>query len=83
MKDPKVHRQDLVFPELCFQIVGILFEVYNQLGHGHSEKTYQKAIAIAFRNAGIKFKEQVYFPLMFKGEKIESNYLILVIVILE
>lgn len=71
---PIIHREDLVYPELCYQIIGILFEVYNQLGYGHSEKTYQKAIAIASRKTGIMFKEQIYFPLMFKGEKIETNY---------
>ncbi|MFQ6049535.1 MAG: GxxExxY protein [Candidatus Paceibacterales bacterium] len=38
-------RKDLIYPELSYQIIGILFEVYNQLGPGHHEKHYHKAIA--------------------------------------
>ncbi len=74
MEKPKIYRADLVYPELCYQIIGILFEVYNQLGYGHSEKTYQKAVVVALKNAGLKFKEQAYYPLMFKGEKIKSEF---------
>ena len=74
MTELKVHRQDLVYPELCFQIVGILFEVYNELVYGHSEKIYQKAVAIALKKAGLKFSEQKYYPLMFKDEKIGSGF---------
>jgi len=38
----KLRRQDLIYPELSYQIIGILFEVYNQLGSGYHEKYYQK-----------------------------------------
>ncbi|OFX40260.1 MAG: hypothetical protein A2X08_05760 [Bacteroidetes bacterium GWA2_32_17] len=74
MKEPIIHRADLVYPELCYQIIGILFEVYNELGYGHAEKIYQKAVAIALKNAGLKFIEQKYYPLKFKGEKIGSGF---------
>ena len=74
MKEPIIHREDLVYPELSYQIVGVLFEVYNQLGYGYSEKTYQKALSLALKGAGLKYKEQVYFPLMFMGEKIRKNF---------
>ncbi len=74
MTNSKLRREDLVYPELCFKIVGVLFEVYNELGYGHSEKVYQKAVAIALKNAGLKFTEQKYYPLMFQGEKIGSGY---------
>ncbi len=74
MTNSKLRREDLVYPELCFKIVGVLFEVYNELGYGHSEKVYQKAVAIALKNAGLKFTEQKYYPLMFQGEKIGSGF---------
>lgn len=63
----------LVYPELSYQIVGALFEVYNQLGGSLQEKHYQKALSLALKDKGIKFKEQIEVPIRFKGEKI-SNY---------
>lgn len=67
-------RNDLIYPELSFKIVGCAFEVYNALGFGHSEKYYQKALAILFRKHGLIFKEQVYFPLKFQNEILGKGY---------
>ena len=66
---------DLIYPELCYQIVGILFEVYNQLGNGYEEKIYQKAIAEALKQSMLKFREQVYLRIDFKGKKVGKCYL--------
>ena len=68
------YRADLLYPELSYQIVGILFDVYNQLGHGFSEKTYQKAIATALKGSNLKYSEQVYAPILYHGVKIATNY---------
>jgi len=62
-------RDDIIYPELSYKIVGILYDVYNEIGAGHREKYYQNAISQAFKNNNIEFKEQVYFPLKYK-EKI-------------
>ena len=71
----KLQRKDLIYPELSYQIVGILFEVYNYLGEGYQEKYYQRGIAKELRKSNISFQEQVYAPVTFKGEKIGDNYL--------
>jgi len=68
-------RNDLVYPELSYKIIGCAFEVFNELGFGHAEKYYQKAMAIALKNAGLTFKEQFYAPLKFKGELVGKLYL--------
>ena len=67
-------RSDLVHKELCFKIVGILLAVYNELGYGHLEKVYQKAIALALAKAGLKFVEQLYAPIIFEGKIVGKNY---------
>ena len=66
---------DLIYPQLSYKIIGILFSVFNNLGYGYQEKYYQKAIAILFKENGINFKEQVYAPLEFKENKIGCYYL--------
>ena len=67
-------RQDLIYPELSYQIIGILFEVYNELGPGHHEKYYQRAISKAFKDGNLCFQEQVYTPLIFRDKKVGNYY---------
>ncbi|MEK7479482.1 MAG: GxxExxY protein [Patescibacteria group bacterium] len=67
-------RKDLVYPELSYEVVGILFDVYNELGYGYSEKHYQRAMAESLRKRFIPFKEQVYVPLRFQGEIISKFF---------
>ena len=68
------YRKDLLYPELSYQVVGILFDVYNQLGHGYAEKTYQKAIAEALKQSKLRFKEQVFAPVSYRGTTVATNY---------
>ena len=71
----ELKRKDLIYPELSYQIIGILFEVHNELGPGHHEKYYQRAIAKGLEKCKLSFQEQVYIPLTFKNENIGSYYL--------
>ncbi|MBI4812416.1 GxxExxY protein [Candidatus Falkowbacteria bacterium] len=71
----KLRRTDLVYPELSYRIVGILFEIFKQLGSGYQEKYYQRAITLELKRCGLKFKEQVFSPLKYKEEKIGSYFL--------
>jgi GxxExxY protein len=75
MEKQKIKRSYLIYPELSFKIIGILFDVHNQLGYGFAEKVYQKAVAVALKNAKLKFQEQVYAPVSFQGENISKGYL--------
>ncbi len=68
-------RKDLVYPQLSYKITGLLFEVYNELGYGLKEKYYQKAMVEILKEHEMKFEEQVYLPLKFKGVKIGKYYL--------
>jgi GxxExxY protein len=70
----KNKREDLVYYDECYRIIGVVMSVYNLLGHGYEEKTYQKAIAVALTNAGFKFTEQLYAPVIFEGQVIDKNF---------
>jgi GxxExxY protein len=70
-----LYRKDLIYPDLSYKIIGILFEVYNELGPGHLEKYYQKAIASAFKDLSLKFKEQVRVDLKFQNKKVGIYFL--------
>lgn len=62
--------KEIIYPKLSYKIVGVLFDVFNELGYSYREKYYQRAIASAFKSLGINFGEQTTIPLLFKGEKI-------------
>ncbi|MBL4752982.1 MAG: GxxExxY protein [Flavobacteriales bacterium] len=49
--------------------------MFDELGPGHSEKSYQRALAIALRAKDLQFKEQVYYKLKFRDEIVGRGYL--------
>jgi len=71
----QLKRDDLVYPELSYEIVGILFEVYRRVGSGHKEKYYQKCIAVELKERGRHFQEQVFIPLIYRGVHVGKLYL--------
>lgn len=68
-------EKKVVHKELSFKIMGILFEVYNNLGYGYQEKYYERAIEKYFKDGKIKFKRQALFNIAIKGEIIGRYYL--------
>lgn len=69
-----VDREDLIYKEECYKIVGVMIEVFKQLGSGYQEKYYQKGIAKELSIQGYEFTEQAYTPLFYKGERIGSYF---------
>ena len=51
--------------ELTRKIIGVFYEVYNELGHGFLESAYEAAMLIAFRQAGLKAETLEAFVLCF------------------
>jgi len=49
----------LIYPELSYTIMGVLFSVHSDLGPGYLEKHYQREIGKRFMNKQLNFKEQV------------------------
>lgn len=66
---------ELIYPELSYLIMGIIFKVYNELGGGYQEKYYQRAISLELKRKTIKYKEQASVELKFAGEKIGKYFI--------
>jgi len=75
----KLKRTDLLYPELSYQIVGVLFTVSNEMGYGYQEKYYQRATRDKLAELGLKFREQVPAKIIFQGNKIGVYFLDFVI----
>jgi len=70
----ELKRKDLVYPELCYQIIGILFAVWTEMGFGHKEKIYQNAIEQGFIQSDIKFRRELPAKIQFKGKAVGVYY---------
>lgn len=66
----KLKRNDLVYADETYDIIGMMYDVWNNIGFGHKEIFYQKAIAEIFRKNGKKFKEQLRLKVQYMGKDI-------------
>jgi len=69
------NKNIILYPGLSYQIVGILFQVYNELGPGYKEKFYERAIAVSLTKGSLIYKNQVPYKITFQGRFIGINYL--------
>lgn len=65
----------LLFPELSYQIVGVLIDVHQGLGGGYQEKYYQRAVEKLFQKHQIKYDKELKADLSFEGENIGKFFL--------
>lgn len=70
-----LRRDDLIYADLSYRIVKVLFEVDNELGPGYQEKYYQRAVAVYLKKYGFSFREQVPVAVTCKGEVIGHYFL--------
>jgi GxxExxY protein len=70
---PKTMVENLLYPDLSYQVVGLAMEVHNRLGYGFLEKVYENALMILLRKAGIKAQQQCAIKVYFEGEEV-GNY---------
>ncbi len=58
--------KDLIYKDECFSIIGICFEVHNNLGSGFLEIVYKDAIEFEFRKAKIEFEREKEYLVHYK-----------------
>ena len=56
--------------DLCHQIIGVFYSVYNELGYGFLEAVYEEALAIGLTESGLQVTRQVPTPIWFRGQSI-------------
>lgn len=65
----------LVYPEISYRIVGLLYDVHNKIGGGHKEKYVQSAIEILLKKNKIIYQKELLCPLIFEGKTIGKYFL--------
>jgi GxxExxY protein len=56
--------------QLTYRIIGLLYQVQNQLGHLHQEKHYQRAIAKILEREKLAFEQEKPVDIAFDNHKI-------------
>jgi GxxExxY protein len=64
---------DLPHKELTENIIGVCFDVYNELGWGFREQYYERAIIEEFKIRDISYNSQVTIPIKYKNKTIGYN----------
>lgn len=65
----------LVYPELSYKIVGLLFEVHSRLGGSYQEKYYQRALEKLLKQENLKYQKEIPVGITFEGDKIGKYFL--------
>ena len=58
---------------LTDKIIGCAIAVHRVLGPGFLEATYENALCVELEAAGLKFRRQVVYPVLYRGSKV-SDY---------
>jgi len=59
-----------LYQELTYQIIGVYYDVYNELGHGFLESVYQKSLGLALQSAGLDACWPIEIPVWFRGHQV-------------
>ena len=61
---------ELKHRELTYQIIGVFYDVYNELGHGFLESVYQKSLGLALQAVGFEVGWPIAIPVWFRGHQV-------------
>ncbi len=64
---------------LTEKIIGVCFEVHNELGNGFVEKVYENALRVALCQAGFRVDQQVSVDVQFRGVTVGEHYADLIV----
>ena len=56
--------------ELSEAIIGVFYEVYNELGYGFLESVYRNSLQLALLAKGLRVETEVAVPVFFRGRNV-------------
>lgn len=60
----------MLYEELTYRVRGAIFTVYNELGFGHKEQVYQRALQKEFEQLKFSYKKEEDLTVFYKGEQV-------------
>jgi GxxExxY protein len=68
-------KEELIFKDEVYRIVGAAIEVSNNLGCGFLEAVYQEVLGMEFQDAGIPFEAQRPITIRYKNRILDKGYI--------
>jgi GxxExxY protein len=65
--------------DLTDKVIGVFYDVYNELGHGFLESTYAEALAVALEQSKLSTAREVPVTVWFRGRKVGQYYADLIV----
>ena len=65
---PRIYADEhgLKHKEVTERLIGIFFNIYNELGHGFLESVYEQAFSVVLAESNIFFERQIAIPVWFR-----------------
>lgn len=63
-------NNNLLYEDITYKIRGVIFKVKKELGLGHKESIYQKALEKELKNSGLFFEKEKNIEIKYNGEKV-------------
>lgn len=86
-RHPKdVNHKGFKHGDITQKVIGVFFEVYNELGHGFLESVYGKSLELALNSSGLEARRKIEIPVTFRGHTVgefEADMLVNKCVLLE
>lgn len=70
---------NLKHSDITEKIIGVFYDVYNELGYGFLESTYAAAMILALEQDGLSVARQVAVAVWFRGRKIGPYFADLIV----
>lgn len=65
---------NLIHKDEAYQIIGICMEVHRELGYGFLEAVYKDALEFEFQRAGIPYRREHEFEVIYKSTILNKKY---------
>ena len=61
-----IDKENVIYPELSYELMNVMFEVHNQLGPGFTEDIYENAVVYELEKRKIPFEKQKLIKVFYK-----------------
>ena len=62
----------LLHSGLTEKIIGVYYDVYNEIGHGFLESVYSNCMQIGLTEAGLKVQREIQIPVWFRKQDVSD-----------